>query len=70
MCHNTEEWCKIWGGTDCALENDRNLANFGPTLESLKICTLMGSFWPRYIMLELKNYGGVMSHDTEGGYNI
>ena len=28
-----------------ALKNDmRNLVNFDPTLESLKICTLMGSF--------------------------
>ena len=30
----------------CALKNDmRNLANFDLTLESLKICSLMGSFW-------------------------
>ena len=29
----------------CALKNDiRNLVNFDPTLKSLKICTLMGSF--------------------------
>ena len=29
----------------CALKNDMSiLANFDPTLESLKICTLMGSF--------------------------
>ena len=20
MCHNTEEWCKIWGGTDFSFE--------------------------------------------------
>ena len=33
-----EEWT-------CALKNyTRNLANFDPTLESLKICTLMGCF--------------------------
>ena len=49
------------------LKNDmRNLANFDPTLERLKIFTLMGSFWPKYIMFELKNYGGVMCHDAEG----
>ena len=54
MCHNTEEWCKIWGGTDLCLENDmRNLVNFELTLESLKICTLMGSFWLKYLMFEL-----------------
>ena len=30
-----------------------------------KICTLMGSFWRKYIMFELKKYRGVMFHDTE-----
>ena len=50
----------------CALKNDmRNLMNFDTTLESLKICTLMGSFLAKYIMFELKNYRGVMCHDTE-----
>ena len=32
MCHNTEEWCKIWGGTDLCFDS---LANFrSNTLES------------------------------------
>ena len=32
-----------------ALKNDiSNLANFDSTVESLKIYTLMGSFWPKY----------------------
>ena len=30
-----------------------------------KICTLMGSFWRKYIMFELKKYRGVMFHGTE-----
>ena len=29
-----------------------------------------GSFWLKYIMFELKNYRGVMCHDSEGWYNI
>ena len=29
-----------------------------------KVCTLMGCFWPKYIMLELKKYRGVTFHDT------
>ena len=41
------------------------LANFDPTLESLKICTLMGSFWPKYITFQLEKYRGVMRHCTE-----
>ena len=50
----------------CALKNDmRNLANFYLTLESLKTCILRGSFWAKCIMFELKNYRGVMCHDTE-----
>ena len=36
----------------------------------LKICTLMGSFWPTYINFELKKYRGVMFHDTEHWYKI
>ena len=51
--NSTEELCVITLKNDvkfeekltCALKNDmRNLANFDPTFESLKICTLMGSF--------------------------
>ena len=30
-----------------------------------KICTLKGSFWTKYIMLELNRYRGVMLHDTQ-----
>ena len=48
----------------CALKNDmRYFENFDPTLESLKICTLMGTFWPKYMMFELKNYRGVTCHE-------
>ena len=32
----------------------RNLASSDATLEILKIYTLMGFFWPKYIMLDLK----------------
>ena len=30
-----------------------------------KIWTLMGSFWPKYIMLELKKYRRIIFHDAE-----
>ena len=30
----------------------------------------MGSFSAKYILLELKNYRGVIFHETEGGYKI
>ena len=50
---STEDLCVITLKNDAkleeelthALKNDmRNLANFDPTLKSLKMCTLMGSF--------------------------
>ena len=68
---STEELCVITLKNDpkfeeeltCALKNDvRNLGNFDVTL---KICTLMEFFWPKYIMFELKKYRGVMNHYTE-----
>ena len=72
-----EEWFKVWKKTDSWLKltlgsnNDmRSLVNFDPTLESLKICSLIGSFWSKYIMFELKNYRGVMCHHTEGWCDI
>ena len=44
----------------------RNLTNFDlSTRKSQKIFTLMGSFWAKYILFELKKYRGVIFHDTE-----
>ena len=77
--NSTEELCVITLKNDvkfeekltCALKNDmRNLANFDPTFESLKICTLMGSFWLKYIMFELKNYRGVTRYYTEDRWKL
>ena len=70
----TEKLCAITPKNDanfedeltCALKNDmRNLATFDSTLKSLKICTLMGSFWAKYTIFKLKSYRGVLFHDTE-----
>ena len=59
LCHNNEEWCKIWKGTDLCLKNDiRILAKFDQTLESLKIWTLMGFFWSKSIVFDVKKYIG------------
>ena len=59
LCHSNEEWRKIWRGTDLCLKNDiRILANFDQTLESLKIWTLMGFFWSKSIVFEVKKYIG------------
>ena len=59
----TEELCVITLQNDTkfeeeltyALKNDMgNLANFDTTFESLKNRSLMGSFWPNYIMKKLQ----------------
>ena len=35
------------------------------SLKVSKICILMGYFWPKYIMFELRKYKGVMFDDTQ-----
>ena len=35
-----------------------------------KMFTLMGSFWAKYILFELKKYRGAIFHETEHGYKI
>ena len=42
----------------------RNLTNFYSSTWFSKIYTLMGCFWPKYVMFELKKYRGVIFHDT------
>ena len=39
-------------------------------LKVSKIFTLMGSFWAKYILFELKKYRGVIFHETEEIYKI
>ena len=58
---------KFEGKMTRAFKNDmRNLANFLHSMfESLKIGTLMGSFYPKQKMYELKIYRGVLCHDDE-----
>ena len=56
MCHNNEEWYNIWGGIDLPFQNrHEQFDEFWPKYSKVsKICTLMGSFWTKYIMFELK----------------
>ena len=35
-----------------------------------KICILIGSYFAKYLMFDLKNYRGVIFHDTEGWFKI
>ena len=66
MCNDTEEWWNIWWEIDLSFQNwHKELDEIW--LEHSKFSktyTLMGCFWPKYIMFELKRYRGVIFHDT------
>ena len=61
--HDAEEWCKIWRKTDLWFGKwHEEYDKFSPEhLKNLKIGTLMGSFYPKKKMYELKIYRGVFS---------
>ena len=65
LLDGTEYWCNIWRKKKltCAFKNDiRNLANFHQSMfGSLKIETLMESFYPKQKMHELKICRGDLS---------
>ena len=56
VCHDNEEWCKIWRGVDLSVQNWHGEFDevWPEHLKISKICTLMGFFWTKYIMFELK----------------
>ena len=67
MCYENEEWYKIWKRIDLSVQNWYvEFDEFWPThLKISKICALMGCFWPKYVMFELKKYRGVVFDSTE-----
>ena len=58
ISNDTEEWWEIWRGTDLSFQNwHKEFDEFW--LENFKVSRiypLMGCFWPKYIMVELKKY--------------
>ena len=66
LCHDNEEWCEIWKRIDFSFQNwHEEFEEFWPKhLKVSKICTLMGFFWSKYIMFELKKCGRVMFDGT------
>ena len=65
--YENEERYKIWREIDLSFPNwHKEFDKFWPEhLKVLKIFTLMGSFWAKYILFELKKYRGVIFHDIE-----
>ena len=70
--HKTEEGYKIWRGINLSFKNlHKEFVKFWPEHSKVsKIFTLMGSFWAKYILFELKRYRGVIFHETEERYKI
>ena len=67
LCHDNEEWYKIWRGIDLSVQNwHKEFDKFWLEHSKIpKIYTLIGCFWRKYVMLELKKYRGVMFDGTE-----
>ena len=67
MCYDNEEWYKIWKVINLLLQYWHDeFDKFWPEHSKVsQMCTLMGSFWPKYIMFVLKEYKGVMFDGTK-----
>ena len=69
VSNDTEEWWKIWRGT---LHFDLSFKNWHKEFDKFwlgnskvsRTYTLMGWFWPKYIIFELKRYRGAIFHGT------
>ena len=72
MCHANEEWCKISKVIDFLFQNwhEKNDQFWPDHSKVWKLSILMGSFWPKYKMLELKNYREIMFGSAEDWCNI
>ena len=72
MRYDNEEWCKIWNRIDLPFQNWHEEFNkfWFEHSKISKICTLMGWFWPKYIMFQLKKYRGVMFDCTQDWYKV
>ena len=57
MCQDNEEWCEIWRKIDVSFQNwHGEFDEFWPDHSKVSIIwILMGSFWKKLIMSELKN---------------
>ena len=65
-CDNTE-WCKLWRGMDLSVQNwHEEFDKCWPKYSKIsQISTLMGCFWPNYIMFEQKMYRGTIFDGSE-----
>ena len=66
MCNDNEKLWKIWRGIDLLFQSWHKRFDecWLKHWKVSKIYTLMGCFWLKYIMFELKKYRGVVFHDA------
>ena len=72
MCNDTEEWWKTWREIDLSFQNWHKEFDelWLKPLKVSKIYSLMGLFWPRYIIFELKKHRKVIFDDTGEWWQI
>ena len=65
--HGTEERYKIWRGIDLSFQNwHKEFDKIWPEHSKVsKIFFVMGSFWTKYVLFELKKCRGIIFHDIE-----
>ena len=67
MCHDNEEWHKIWRRIDLLFQNwHEEFDEFWSEHSKVsKVCTLLGFFWPKHIIFGLRKLREVIFHNTE-----
>ena len=71
MSYDTEERCKIWRKTTLLFQKWQEFDELWSEHSKVsKIGTLIRPFRVKYITFHLKNYTGVIFHDTEVSYKI
>ena len=67
ICHDNEEWRKVWRGIDLSFQSWHEEFNeFWPKhLKVSKIFISIDSFWPKYVLFELKKYRRVIFHNRD-----
>ena len=64
--HETEEGYKIWSGIDLLFQNWHKFDKFWPEHSKvLRIFILIGSFWAKFMLFELKKVQRSYLHDIE-----
>ena len=62
-----EEWYKIWKGIELSFQNwHKEFDKIWPVYSKIsKMFMLMGSFWAKYLLFEVKKYRRIIFHETK-----